>query len=82
VAELIVDEKRRITLPKELGRRLGIISGSRLEVEQRGAEIVLKPLVPIKNPTEALWGLARGRGRWNPKKEARGAMANRKRLGK
>ena len=82
MAELIVDEKRRITLPKELGGRLGITSGSRLEVEQRGSEIVLKPLVPIKNPTEALWGLARGRGKWSPKKEAREAMANRKRLGK
>ncbi len=82
MAELIVDEKRRITLPKELGGRLGITSGSRLEVEQRGGEIVLKPLVPIKKPTEALWGLARSRGQWSPKKEAREAMANRKRLGK
>lgn len=82
MAELIVDEKRRITLPKELEGRLGITSGSKLEVEQRGGEIVLKPLVPIKNPTEALWGLARGRGLQSPKKEAREAMANRKRLGK
>ncbi len=72
MAELIVDEKRRITLPKELGARLGITSGSRLEVEQRGGEIVLKPLVPIKNPTEALWGLAGVEDSGVRRKSARG----------
>lgn len=72
MAELIVDEKRRITLPKELEGRLGITSGSKLEVEQRGGEIVLKPLVPIKNPTEALWGLAGSRTAESEERSARG----------
>ncbi len=80
MGELIVDEERRITLPKELTGRLGITSGSRLEVEQRGGEIVLKPLVSIKKPTEVLWGLVRSRGRVSPKKEAREAIANTKKL--
>jgi AbrB family looped-hinge helix DNA binding protein len=81
LAEVIVDEKNRVTLPRELRRRLGIASGSKLEVEQMGAEIVIRPAVPLKKPTESIWGLANAAGR-NPKRQAREAIAKRKRLGK
>jgi AbrB family looped-hinge helix DNA binding protein len=80
LAEVVVDEKNRVTLPRELRRRLGVESGSKLEIEQRGGEIVLRPAVPIKKPTEAIWGLAKAAGR-NPKRQAREAIARRKRLG-
>jgi AbrB family looped-hinge helix DNA binding protein len=76
-----VDEKHRITLPRGLRKRLGITSGSKLEVEQRGSVITIRPVVPVKNPTEALWGLARGTPEGNPKRQARQAIAKRKRLG-
>jgi len=82
LAELIVDEKHRVTLPRELRRRLGIESGSKLEVEQRGGEIVIRPSVPINKPTEAIWGLAPTAVGRNPKRQAREAMAKRNRLGK
>jgi len=42
-----------------LRRRLGIVSGSKIEVEQMGAEIVIRPAVPLKKPTESIWGLAK-----------------------
>ena len=53
-----MDEKNRLTLPRELRRRLGIESGSKLQLEQVGAQIIIKPAVPIKEPTESIWGLA------------------------
>lgn len=56
MAELIVDEKHRVTLPRDMRERLGIASGSKLEVEQRGDEIIIRPAVPTKNPTQAIWG--------------------------
>jgi len=82
MAELVVDEKHRITLPGELRRRLGIRSGSLVEAEQRGGEIVIRPLVPVRKPTEAIWGLARDAAEENPKNGARRAVARRTRLGK
>jgi AbrB family looped-hinge helix DNA binding protein len=82
LAELIVDEKHRVTLPRELRKSLGIQSGSKLEVEQRGGEIVIRPAVPMKQPTEAIWGLAPLTVDRNPKKQAREVIAKRKRLGK
>lgn len=81
MAEVIVDEKNRLTLPRELRTRLGIASGSKLEVEQIGAEIIIRPVVPIRKPTESIWGLTKAAGR-NPKRQAREAIAKRKRLGK
>jgi AbrB family looped-hinge helix DNA binding protein len=82
LAEVIVDEKNRLTLPKDLRKKLGIESGSKLQLEQVGAQIIIKPAVPIKEPTESIWGLAgRGFGR-SPKKQAREAIAKRKKLGK
>jgi AbrB family looped-hinge helix DNA binding protein len=82
MAQLVVDEKHRVTLPRELRKRLGITSGSRLEVEQKGSEIVIRPLVPVKNPTDTIWGLATGVADRNPKQRAREAIAKRRRLGK
>ena len=82
MADLIVDEKHPVTLPRELRKSLGITPGSKLEAEQRGGEIVIRPTVPIKKPTEAIWRLApRAVGR-NPKRQAREAIAKRERLGK
>jgi AbrB family looped-hinge helix DNA binding protein len=82
MAELVVDEKHRITLPGELRRHLGIKCGSRVEAEQRGREIVIRPLVPVRKPTEAIWGLARDATEANPKNRAREAIAKRRRLGR
>ena len=82
MAELIVDDKNRITIPRELRRRLGIESGSKLEVQQRGGKIVIRPAVPIEKPTEAIWRLAASTVNRNPKRQARESIAKRKRLGK
>lgn len=81
MGEVIVDEKNRVTLPRELRRRLGIVSGSKLEVEQIGAKIMIRPAVRIKEPTESMWGLVKAAQR-NPKRQAREAIAKRKRAGK
>ena len=82
MGEVVVDEKNRLTLPRELRRKLGIASGSKLQLEQVGAQIIIKPTVPIKEPTKSIWGLAgRGSGR-DPKRQAREAIAKRRRLGK
>lgn len=80
MAELVVDEKNRVTLPRELRRKLGIVSGSRLEAEQIGTRIVIRPAVPIEKPTESIWGLVRKTVLSNPKKQARTAIARRKRM--
>lgn len=82
MAEVVVDEKNRVTLPRELRRRLGIESGSKLEVEQIGTKIVITPAVPMKKPTESIWGLAAKATGRNPKRQAREAIAKRKRLWK
>ena len=82
MAELIVDEKNRVTLPRELRLRLGITSGSKLEVEQVGGKIVISLAVPVKEPTESIWGLATNAAGRNPKRQAREAIAKRKKLGK
>ena len=82
MGEVVVDEKNRLTLPRELRRKLGIESGSKLQLEQVGAQIIIKPTVPIKEPTESIWGLAgRGSDR-DPKRQAREVIAKRRRLGK
>lgn len=81
MAELTVDEKHRVTLPKALRKSLGITSGTKLEAQQRGGEIIIRPAVPVRNPTEAIWGLASGIMQRNPKRQAREAIARRKRTG-
>jgi AbrB family looped-hinge helix DNA binding protein len=80
--ELIVDEKHRVTLPKALRKSLGITSGTKLEAEERSGEIIIRPAVPVRNPTDSIWGLAPRIVQRNPKQHARQAIANRKRLGK
>lgn len=82
MTEVIVDEKNRLTLPKDFRKKLGIESGSKLQLEQVGAQIIIKPAVPIKEPTESIWGLAGWRSERNPKRQAREGIAKRKRLGK
>jgi len=82
LTKLIVDEKHRVTLPRELRESLGITSGSKLEAEEKGNEIVIRPVVPIEKPTGEIWGLAPRAADRNPKKQARQAIASRKRLGK
>ena len=83
MTELVVDEKHRVTLPRDLRKRLGITSGSKLEAEQKGGEIVIRLVVPVKNPTDAIWGLARsGVVDRNPKRRAREAIAKGSKLGK
>ena len=79
---LVVDKKHRVTLPRELRKRLGIKSGSRLEAVQKGSEILIRPVVPVKNPTDAIWGLAAEVVDRNPKRQAREAIAKRSKLGK
>jgi len=78
LAESIVDEKHRVTLPKALRKSLGITSGTKLKAEQRGGEIIIRPAVPVGKPTEAIWGLASGIVQRNPKRQAREAIARRK----
>jgi len=82
MAELIVDEKHRVTLPSELRKSLGIEAGSKLEAERRGGEIVIKPAMPVKNPTETIWKLVPSVADRNPKRLAREAIAKRKLSGK
>lgn len=77
-----MDEKHRITLPKELMESLGIVSGSVLEVGYREGEIILVPKVPVKRPTQTLWGMAVGITEESPKKVAREAIAKRSKLGR
>jgi AbrB family looped-hinge helix DNA binding protein len=82
LTELVVDEKHRVTLPRALRRSLGITSGTKLEAEERSGEIVIRPSVPVKSPTDSIWGLASGISQRNPKHYAREAIAKRKRVGK
>lgn len=77
IAELVVDEKHRITLPRGLREKLGIKQGTRLEAEQKGSQIIIRPAVSVKSPTDAIWGLARTEAERNPKRAARAAIAKR-----
>lgn len=51
-----VDEKGRVTLPKELRDALGIEPGSRVRIERRGEEISIRPAVSRTGAIEALEG--------------------------
>lgn len=77
-----MDERHRITLPKELRTPLGIVAGSVLEAEYRGGTIILVPKVPVKGPTQNLWGMATGIIEESPKKVAREAIAKQSRMGR
>jgi len=82
MTEVRVDHKNRIVLPKELRESLGIVPGSMVNAEYRGGAIILVPKVPVKGPTQALWGLAMGIIEDDPKKVARRAIAKRSKLGR
>jgi len=77
MTEVSVDKKYRIVLPKELRKPLGIAAGAVLEAEYEKGAIILRPRVPVKKPTEALWGMAKGIVEESPKKVARGAISKR-----
>jgi len=79
--EATVDEKHRVTIPREIRKQLGIGHRSKVEVVLRGAEIIVKPVLPVKNPTQAIWGLVRKAEERNPKKRSREAVAKRKKAG-
>lgn len=82
MTEVIVDKKHRVVLPKELRKPLKIAAGSVLEAEYKEGAIFLTPKVPIKRPTEALWGMAEGVEEESPKKVAREAIAKRRESGR
>lgn len=46
-AEGIVSSKGQITLPASIRAHLGITTGTRVQFEVRGTEVVLKPELPI-----------------------------------
>lgn len=75
MSEIVLDEKHRITLPKELRERLGISPGTVLEAEYRDGSILLRPKLPLRRPTETLWGMVKGVVEESPKKVARKAIA-------
>ena len=82
LVEVIVDERNRVTLPKRVREELGIAEGSVLEVERKGGAVLFTPKVPVKRPTEALWGMAAGVLEESPKRVAREAVGKRLRLGR
>lgn len=82
MVEVVVDEKNRVTLPKKVREELGITAGSVLEVERRGRAFLFTPKVPVKSPTEALWGMATAVLEESPKRVAREAVGKRLRLGR
>jgi len=69
-----------LIVKRKLRKRVEIAPGSRLEAEQREGEIIIRPLVPTKKPTDAIWGLVTRAGERNPKSLARDAIAIRKRI--
>ena len=77
MTEVEVDEKHRITIPKELMESLGIVSGSVLDAVYKEEAIILVPKVPVKRPTQTLGGIAVGITEESSKKVAREAIAKR-----
>ncbi len=47
---LVVSSRGQITLPATLRKRLGLKTGDVLILEDRGAEIVLKPGIVVETP--------------------------------
>jgi AbrB family looped-hinge helix DNA binding protein len=55
-AEGIVSSKGQITLPAAIRAQLGITTGTHVQFEVRGSELVLKPELPIS----AYYGMLKG----------------------
>ncbi len=54
--EAIVSSKGQVTLPAAMRAKLGIKPGSHIHFELRGAELVIKPELPIS----AYYGMLKG----------------------
>ena len=61
MAMTVVTTKGQIVIPAEIRRRLNIKKGTKLSIEERGGELVLKALTP--EYLERVAGVLRTRGR-------------------
>ena len=61
MAIALVSEKGQITLPAEARRRIGIKPRSRVEVEVKGQEIVVRPLQSISDVAGIFRDAAKGK---------------------
>jgi AbrB family looped-hinge helix DNA binding protein len=55
-ADAVVSSKGQVTLPAAMRAKLGIKPGSHIQFELRGAELVIKPEVPMS----AYYGMLKG----------------------
>jgi AbrB family looped-hinge helix DNA binding protein len=55
-----VDEKGRILIPKEMRTKLGLRPDRKLRVEQRGEEIIIRPVLSVDEVSAGLKGCVRG----------------------
>ena len=58
--ETTATAKGQIVIPSSIRRRLGIKEGTRIKIEERGNEIVLKPIT--REYVHSMRGKLRGRG--------------------
>ena len=58
--ETTVTSKGQIVIPSSIRRRLGIKEGTRIEIEESGNEIILKPIT--REYIHSLRGKFRGKG--------------------
>ena len=58
--ETTVTSKGQIVIPASIRRRLGIKEGTRIEIEESGNEIILKPIT--REYVHSLRGKFRGKG--------------------
>lgn len=47
IVEAIVSSKGQVTLPAAIREKLGITTGSRIQFELRGSELVVRPELPM-----------------------------------
>ena len=57
----VLDEKRRVVLPKELVDELGLAEGAAVAFERKGDVVIVKKIGDIEDPL-------RGVMSWNPKR--------------
>lgn len=58
--ETTATAKGQIVIPSSIRRRLGIKEGTRIKIEERGSEIVLKPIT--REYVHSMRGRLRGKG--------------------